>query len=150
VFAGILGMLIGLYGLVWGFFAIQLDIQNNVFEESKSVANIIQRGGTILKTSRCKEFFTPEGRKIAYDNLKKHGIDFEKAKMIWEDPDFIEVPARLQDEPRFLVVGRFEGKLWSAVVTYRNGKVRKSKMTPSSSAFSTSSRRAGSSSRERR
>jgi 6-phosphofructokinase 1 len=43
--------------------------------ESKSVANIIQRGGTILKTSRCKEFFTPEGRKIAYENLKKHGIN---------------------------------------------------------------------------
>lgn len=43
--------------------------------ESKSVANIIQRGGTILKTARCKEFFEYEGRKKAYDNLKKRGID---------------------------------------------------------------------------
>ncbi len=43
--------------------------------ESRSVANIIQRGGTILKTSRCKDFYEPEGRKIAYDNLKKRGID---------------------------------------------------------------------------
>jgi len=43
--------------------------------EGKSVANIIQRGGTILKTSRCKEFFTPEGRKKAYRNLKKLGIN---------------------------------------------------------------------------
>jgi 6-phosphofructokinase 1 len=42
---------------------------------SRSVANIIQRGGTILKTARCKEFMTPEGRKIAYENLRKHGID---------------------------------------------------------------------------
>lgn len=42
---------------------------------SRSVANIIQRGGTILKTARCKAFFEPEGRKKAYDNLKKHGID---------------------------------------------------------------------------
>ncbi|MBI2729639.1 MAG: 6-phosphofructokinase [Sphingobacteriales bacterium] len=42
---------------------------------SRSVANIIQRGGTILKTARCKEFFEPEGRKKAYDNLKKHSID---------------------------------------------------------------------------
>jgi len=42
---------------------------------SRSVANIIQRGGTILKTARCKEFFEPEGRKKAYVNLKKHGID---------------------------------------------------------------------------
>jgi 6-phosphofructokinase 1 len=42
---------------------------------SRSVANIIQRGGTILKTARCKEFFEKEGRKVAFDNLKKHGID---------------------------------------------------------------------------
>jgi 6-phosphofructokinase 1 len=51
-------------------------VENDIFKmESKSVANIIQRGGTILKTSRCKEFFTPEGRKTAYNNLKKHGIN---------------------------------------------------------------------------
>ena len=43
--------------------------------DSRSVANIIQRGGTILKTARCKEFMTPEGRKKAYENLKKHGIN---------------------------------------------------------------------------
>jgi 6-phosphofructokinase 1 len=39
------------------------------------VANIIQRGGTILKTARSKEFFEPEGRKKAYENLRKRGID---------------------------------------------------------------------------
>ncbi|MFI5185990.1 MAG: 6-phosphofructokinase [Chitinophagales bacterium] len=43
--------------------------------ESRSVANIIQRGGTILKTARCKEFFEYDGRKKAYENLKKRGID---------------------------------------------------------------------------
>lgn len=42
---------------------------------SRSVANIIQRGGTILKTARCKEFFEKEGRKLAFNNLKKHGIN---------------------------------------------------------------------------
>jgi 6-phosphofructokinase 1 len=42
---------------------------------SRSVANIIQRGGTILKTARSKDFYEPEGRKKAYSNLKKHGID---------------------------------------------------------------------------
>jgi len=42
---------------------------------SRSVANIIQRGGTILKTARSKAFYEPEGRKKAYENLKKHGID---------------------------------------------------------------------------
>jgi len=42
---------------------------------SRSVANIIQRGGTILKTARSKDFYEPPGRKKAYSNLKKHGID---------------------------------------------------------------------------
>ncbi len=42
---------------------------------SKSVSNIIQQGGTILKTARCKEFATPEGRAIAYDNMVAAGID---------------------------------------------------------------------------
>ncbi len=41
----------------------------------KSVANIIQRGGTILKTARSKEFLTLEGRKKALENLKKHDVD---------------------------------------------------------------------------
>ncbi|RRN76775.1 6-phosphofructokinase, partial [Pseudoxanthomonas sp. SGD-10] len=43
--------------------------------DRKSVANIIQRGGTILKTARSSAFKTPEGRKKAYDNLKSEGID---------------------------------------------------------------------------
>lgn len=42
---------------------------------SHSVSNIVQRGGTILKSARSQEFRTPEGRKAAYDNLVKHGID---------------------------------------------------------------------------
>ncbi len=42
---------------------------------SQSVSNIIQMGGTILKTARCKEFTTPEGRKTAYDNMTAAGID---------------------------------------------------------------------------
>ena len=42
---------------------------------SKSVSNIIQQGGTILKTARCKEFLTPEGRRQAYDNMRAAGID---------------------------------------------------------------------------
>lgn len=42
---------------------------------SRSVSNILQRGGTVLKTARSKEFMTAEGRKKAYDNLQKHGIE---------------------------------------------------------------------------
>ncbi len=43
--------------------------------DAKSVANIIQRGGTILKTARSEEFKTKEGRKTAYENIKRLGID---------------------------------------------------------------------------
>lgn len=42
---------------------------------SQSVSNIIQQGGTILKTARSEEFKTPEGRRTAYDNMQAHGID---------------------------------------------------------------------------
>jgi 6-phosphofructokinase 1 len=42
---------------------------------AEDVSNIIHRGGTILRTARCKEFMTPEGRQKAYDNMCKHGID---------------------------------------------------------------------------
>ena len=43
--------------------------------DSHSVSNIIQLGGTILKTARCKEFTTPEGRQLAYNNMRAAGID---------------------------------------------------------------------------
>ena len=42
---------------------------------TQDVSNIIQQGGTILKTARCKEFATPEGRQLAYDVLRRHSID---------------------------------------------------------------------------
>ena len=43
--------------------------------KTQNVSNIINRGGTILKTARCKEFQTPEGRQLAYDILRRHEID---------------------------------------------------------------------------
>ncbi len=43
--------------------------------KTNSVSNIIQQGGTILKTARCKEFMTVEGRKIAYEAIQREGID---------------------------------------------------------------------------
>jgi 6-phosphofructokinase 1 len=61
------------YGIMRGY---QGMIDDDIMQmESKSVANIIQRGGTILKTARCKEFFEHEGRKKAYENLKRRGIN---------------------------------------------------------------------------
>src|SRR5690606_3964389 len=51
-------------------------VKGDMFEmDAKSVANIIQRGGTILKTARSKEFLTVEGRQQAYNKLQDAGID---------------------------------------------------------------------------
>jgi 6-phosphofructokinase 1 len=62
-----------IFGIMRGY---QGMIDDDIFQmNTKSVANIIQRGGTILKTARCKDFFEYEGRRKAYDNLKKRGID---------------------------------------------------------------------------
>ena len=57
-------------------------------------------------------------------NREKHGIDFEQAQALWDDPDLLEVPARSVDEPRSLVVGRIRGACWSGIVTYRRDAVR--------------------------
>jgi uncharacterized protein len=58
-------------------------------------------------------------------NKVKHGIDFVEAQALWSDPMLVEVPARTEDEPRFLVVGTIDGdQFWSAVITYRGLKVR--------------------------
>lgn len=57
-------------------------------------------------------------------NKQKHGIDFSAAQALWDDPDYIEIPAITTDEPRFLVIGRIDGKHWSGVITYRGDSVR--------------------------
>jgi hypothetical protein len=57
-------------------------------------------------------------------NKKKHGIDFYEALGLWNDADFIEIPLKTIDEPRFLVIGRILDKHWSAIITYRSEKVR--------------------------
>ena len=57
-------------------------------------------------------------------NKAKHGIDFIDAQVLWDDPDLLEIPARTDDEPRYLMVGKIDQKHWSAVVTYRGDKIR--------------------------
>jgi len=57
-------------------------------------------------------------------NQQKHGISFVTAQALWKDPDLLEIPARTQDEPRSLVIGKLSGKHWSAVITYRAKKIR--------------------------
>ena len=62
----IVGVLFGYQGLIDG----KIRVMN-----ARSVNNIINKGGTILKTARCEEFRTEKGRKKAYDNIKKNNLD---------------------------------------------------------------------------
>ena len=55
---------------------------------------------------------------------KKHGIDFVQAQRLWSDPMLLEIPAKTDDEPRYLMVGLIDGKHWSAIITYRGEIVR--------------------------
>ncbi len=85
---------------------------NREFEkfDRRSVANIIQRGGTMIETSRCSEMFTAEGRKMAIDALKAEGIDgciiiggdgsFRGAQALTEESDlaFIGVPGTIDND----------------------------------------------------
>ena len=57
-------------------------------------------------------------------NLAKHGIDFVEAQKLWDDPDLVEIPARTEDESRFLIIGRIGAKHWSGVTTHRDDRIR--------------------------
>ena len=57
-------------------------------------------------------------------NRAKHGIDFVEAQSLWNDPMLLEIPAKTDDELRFLVIGLIDGKHWSAVIAYRGGNIR--------------------------
>lgn len=57
-------------------------------------------------------------------NLEEHGIDFRAAQKLWRDPYLLEIRAKSEDEPRFLLIGKIAEKHWSAVVTYRDARIR--------------------------
>lgn len=57
-------------------------------------------------------------------NLLKHGISFDDARALWNDPRLLEIPAKTEDEPRYLVIGLIYEKCWSAVITYRGANIR--------------------------
>jgi uncharacterized protein len=48
--------------------------------------------------------------KKSESNKQKHGLDFQEAKALWDDPDFIEIPVQTIDEPRYLVIGKIVRK----------------------------------------
>lgn len=57
-------------------------------------------------------------------NKEKHGIDFYEAQNLWKDPFRVEIPAKYVDELRILVIAEFNNVIWSAVITYRDHKIR--------------------------
>ena len=57
-------------------------------------------------------------------NKAKHGVDFTEAQALWEDVDMLEIPARTEDEPRTVVIGRIGEKHWSAIITHRGERIR--------------------------
>lgn len=57
-------------------------------------------------------------------NKLKHGIDFQEAQALWNDPWLLEAPARTDDEPRFIVIGRLHAQLWSAICVHRGDNIR--------------------------
>jgi 6-phosphofructokinase 1 len=102
-------------GIIQGY---QGMIDNQFIEmNSRSVSNIIQLGGTILKTARCSEFRTVEGRKKAYDNLKAAGIDALVG--IGGDGTFtgIEVFSREYDIPVIGIPGTIDNDLYGSDFT---------------------------------
>jgi hypothetical protein len=57
-------------------------------------------------------------------NKEKHGIDFAEAQKLWEDRDRLLVPARTQNEARFMLIGKIGQKHWSVIFTYRDETIR--------------------------
>jgi len=58
------------------------------------------------------------------ENKRKHGIDFEAAQALWADSALVEIPARVTDEPRWVLIGKIDKKHWSAVIARRGDNVR--------------------------
>ncbi|MBB3935762.1 BrnT family toxin [Aureimonas phyllosphaerae] len=57
-------------------------------------------------------------------NRQKHGIDFVEAQRLWSDEDFLVVPARSDDEHRYLAIGLIGVLHWAAVYTLRRNVIR--------------------------
>lgn len=57
-------------------------------------------------------------------NLTKHDIDFIEAQQLWKDEDLLEIPAKTETEPRWIIIGKLKEKHWTAVITYREDIIR--------------------------
>ena len=57
-------------------------------------------------------------------NKVKHKIDFIEAQKLWDDLNLVEVPVKIVDEERFVVIGKIKEKFWTCVITYREDRIR--------------------------
>ena len=57
-------------------------------------------------------------------NKQKHGIDFEEAKLLWNDDRMIEIETSYEDKTRFISIGKIHSKFYTVVTTYRKDKIR--------------------------
>ncbi|MCH6200294.1 BrnT family toxin [Aquiflexum sp. LQ15W] len=57
-------------------------------------------------------------------NRIKHGIDFNQAQLLWDDPNRIVIPAKTVDEKRYLLIAKFNQSIWSAIFTIRKDMTR--------------------------
>jgi uncharacterized DUF497 family protein len=57
-------------------------------------------------------------------NRRKHGIDFESARLLWADERRIVVPARNTGEERFALVASLHGRIWTCIFTHRAERIR--------------------------
>jgi uncharacterized protein len=55
---------------------------------------------------------------------RRHGVDFEEARALWSDSSLLEIPAHVSDELRWVLIGKMNGKHWSAVIIRRGANVR--------------------------
>jgi uncharacterized protein len=94
---------------------------------SHITSSILHQSSTLTVQSTWYIFYTMEfefdpGKSLS--NKVKHGIDFQEAQSLWDDPDLLEIPAKTTDESRFVVIGRIKGRHWSSVIKYRQENVR--------------------------
>ena len=57
-------------------------------------------------------------------NKAKHGLDFSEAQKMWQDADAVEIPAKSDVEQRKMLIARIKEKIWSAIFTERENKIR--------------------------
>ncbi|NBQ39308.1 MAG: BrnT family toxin [Alphaproteobacteria bacterium] len=57
-------------------------------------------------------------------NKRKHGLDFDEAVQLWDDPNAIEFEARTTHENRAIAIGQISGKVWCVIFTRRGEKIR--------------------------